>query len=156
MNPNNQTYNSKIFLIDFDDTCVISDFPNIIADNLGAVDTLKELTDNGHRLILFTCRNNITYDISEKESGGIIGGIKSGMYLNKAIQWFKKHDIPLYGIQKNPDQTYEHASPKPWFDYIIDDKALGIPLQSIFINGRLVEYVDWIELRNLLIKKQLI
>lgn len=147
---------SKIFLIDFDDTCVISDFPNIISDNIFAVETLKELASNGHRLILFTCRNDLQRDLSEPETGGISGGIKSGMYLTKAVNWFKQHKIPLYGVQKNPDQAYENCSPKPWFDYIIDDKALGTPTLKLDIGSKVIEYVDWLTLREILFRKGLI
>ena len=45
-----------------------------------------------------------------------------------AVNWFKKNDIPLYGINENPDQSSWTTSPKPYCHIYIDDAALGCPL----------------------------
>lgn len=44
--------------IDFDGTCVTHEFPDVGKD-IGATPVLKELTDKGHKLILFTMRSDI-------------------------------------------------------------------------------------------------
>jgi hypothetical protein len=43
--------------IDFDGTCVTHEFPKVGKD-IGAAPVLKELTEKGHRLILFTMRSD--------------------------------------------------------------------------------------------------
>jgi len=68
-----------------------------------------------------------------------------GKYLTHAVDWFKKHEIPLYGIQKNPTQgTWTH-SPKCYANLYIDDAALGCPL--IYPKGGR-PYVDWEKVRE--------
>lgn len=51
-----------------------------------------------------------------------------GNYLTEAVDWFKKNDIPLYGINENPEQKSWTTSPKAYCQLYIDDAALGIPL----------------------------
>lgn len=112
-------------IIDFDGTVVKHKFP-MIGDDIGAVPFLKKLVESNHNLILFTMR----YD----------------EYLKDAISWFEKNEIPLYGIQSNPRQTWT-TSPKAWGDLIIDDIALGCPLTSD-IEGNI--FVDWVEVEKML------
>ena len=124
--------NEKIeILIDFDGTCVKHEFPKIGGD-VGAQLVLKNLVNNGHKLILFTMRS----DFNGKQ------------YLTDAVNWFKENDIPLYGINKNPTQVSWTSSPKAYGQLIIDDISLGIPLKN---DGK-HEYVDWIKVEELLIK----
>lgn len=42
-----------IIAVDFDGTCVTHEFPRV-----GAAEVLKELTDKGHKIILFTMRSH--------------------------------------------------------------------------------------------------
>lgn len=116
-------------LLDFDGTCVKHDFPNIGGD-IGAIPVLKKLTEQGHKLILFTMRS----DFNGKK------------YLTEAVNWFKENDIPLYGINVNPTQRHWTSSPKAYGHLIIDDTALGIPLK-VDESGA---YVDWIEIEKIL------
>lgn len=109
--------------VDFDGTCVTHKFPEVGLD-IGARNILRSLVDRGHRLILFTMRSN------NKERN----------YLDEAVQWFKDNDIPLYGINENPEQHKWTSSPKPYCHIYIDDAALGCPLESGFSNR---DYVDW-------------
>lgn len=114
--------------IDFDGTVVTNDFPNIGKD-IGAVSVLKELVNNGHDLILFTMR--------------------SGVYLEEAINWFKTNNIELYGIQTNPTQHTWTDSPKSFANLMIDDSALGCPLKyDETLSNR--AFVDWDKVRILL------
>lgn len=115
--------------VDFDGTCVTHAYPKV-GEDIGAVPVLKDLVERKHKLILFTMR--------------------AGKELEDAVDWFKKNDIPLYGIQKNPTQSGWTASPKAYGELYIDDAALGCPL--IYPDkGR--PYVDWKEGRKLLEEK---
>jgi hypothetical protein len=110
--------------IDFDGTCVTHEFPKIGQD-IGAVPVLKELVKNGHNLILFTMRSdkhdNTGYSVEIPE-------IHNGNFLTDAVNWFKVNDIPLYGVNINPQQTEWTKSPKAYGQLYIDDAALGAPL----------------------------
>ena len=102
--------------IDFDGTCVAHEFPKV-GENIGSIPILKKLVEKGHKLILFTMRSN-----SE-----IIGSV-----LDDAVNWFKKNNIPLYGIQFDPEQDKWTTSPKAYGNLYIDDAALGTPLLQKF------------------------
>jgi len=108
-----------IIAIDFDGTVVTHEYPRIGKD-IGAVPYLKRLTDNGHKLILFTMR--------------------SGNELEEAKKWFAERNIPLYGINENPDQNWT-TSPKPYAHLYIDDSGLGVPLKKE--QGVSKTFVDW-------------
>ena len=114
-----------IIAIDFDGTCVTHDFPRVGKD-IGAVPVLKKLTDNGHKLILFTMRSNRNDNnpIDDKNIQNV-----TGQFLDNAVNWFKQNDIPLYGIQTNPTQTEWTTSPKAYAELYIDDAALGCPIK---------------------------
>lgn len=130
--------------LDFDGTCVTHEFPKIGKD-IGAVPVLKELVANGHNLILFTMRSDVTepYSISPE----IV--TESGNYLTDAVNWFKENDIPLYGIQTNPTQHTWTTSPKSYAQIMIDDSALGCPLEFPADGSR--PYVNWGLVRQLLV-----
>ena len=82
---------NALIAVDFDGTVVTHAYPEI-GDDAGAVAVLKELTDNGCRLILYTMR--------------------SGALLDKAVKWFRDREIPLYAINENPSQQRWTSSPK--------------------------------------------
>ena len=114
--------------IDFDGTCVTHDYPRIGKD-INAVNVLKKLVANGHKLILNTMR--------------------SGKELKEAITWFKKNDIALYGANENPTQKKWTKSPKVYAHLYIDDAALGCPLKmDLSISDR--PFVDWEAVSRLL------
>ena len=107
--------------IDFVGTCVTHDYPRIGKD-INAVNVLKKLVANGHKLILNTMR--------------------SGKELKEAINWFKKNDIELYGANENPTQKKWTNSPKVYAHLYIDDAALGCPLKmDLSLSDR--PFVDW-------------
>ena len=120
--------NKLVIAIDFDGTCVTHEYPYIGSD-IGAVPVLKELTDAGYRLILNTMRSGK----SEKE----------------AVAWFKQNDIPLFGVNKNPEQRSWTSSPKVYANLYIDDSALGIPLTTSDLSIR--PFVDWVRIREWLV-----
>lgn len=125
--------------VDFDGTCVTHDYP-FVGKDIGAVRVLKALTDKNHQLILYTMRSprwNANKLLMETN------------IIDDAINWFKNNDIPLYGINENPNQKSWTLSPKPFCHLYIDDAALGIPLT---FNKELSQrsYVDWIAVEGLL------
>ena len=99
---------NALIAVDFDGTVVTHAYPEI-GDDAGAVPVLKELTDNGCRLILFTMRH--------------------GKLLDDAIRWFRERGIPLYAVNENPAQREWTDSPKVFADLYIDDSALGCPIK---------------------------
>ena len=131
-----------IIAIDFDGTCVKHAYPEI-GESIGAENVLKELINNGHELILFTMR-----------SDRIIGEQKE-LFLADAVQWFEKNNIPIYGVQKNPEQHEWTNSPKAYAQLYIDDAALGCPL--IYPPNPFERpYADWVRIREMLVQYQLI
>jgi hypothetical protein len=132
--------------IDFDGTCVTHAFPEV-GKEIGAIPVLKELVKNGHKLILFTMRS----DRREKKDplDSTIQNV-TGTFLTDAVDWFKKNNIPLYGIQSDPVQHNWTTSPKSYAQLMIDDSSLGCPLMfDKSISHR--PFVDWKLVRELLI-----
>ena len=78
-----------------------------------AVPVLKELTDNGCRLILFTMRH--------------------GKLLDDAIRWFRERGSRSTPSTENPSQQRWTSSPKVHADLYIDDSSLGCPIR--FVDG---------------------
>jgi hypothetical protein len=110
-----------IIAIDFDGTCVTHEYPYIGKD-IGAVPILQGFVKAGHLLVLNTMR--------------------SGEKLQEAVDWFKGNNIPLYGINENPDQKSWTDSPKVYAHLYIDDAAFGCPLKyDLILSGR--PFVDW-------------
>lgn len=133
--------------LDFDGTCVSHEFPKIGKD-IGAVPVLKELTEKGHKLILFSMRS----DRKKKKKADGQEVVVEENVLTEAVQWFADNNIPLYGIQKNPTQRFWTSSPKAYGHLYIDDANLGCPLITDDPEaGR--PYVDWMKVREMLIEK---
>lgn len=128
---------SKITIaIDFDGTCVTHEFPEVGRD-IGAVPVLKRLVAAGAKLILWTMRSD-NVQSSEARNGKPLSNKHP---LTDAINWFKAHDIPLYGVQSNPTQKRWTSSPKAYAHLYIDDAALGCPLKVDLDDER--PFVDW-------------
>lgn len=121
---------NRIICVDFDGTCVKYAYPNI-GEDIGAVPILKKLSEND-KIILFTMRCN-------KE-------------LNDTIEWFKINNIPLFGINENPQQSTWTKSIKPYANLYIDDYGVGCPL----IQDNPKPYVDWIKVEQILIEQEYI
>lgn len=126
-----------IIAVDFDGTCVTHEFPRV-GKEIGAAEVLKELTDKGHKIILFTMRSHPN-EINQNRT--LDGSTINNDPLQDAIDWFKKHDVPLFGVNENPTQKDWTSSPKPYAHIYIDDAALGVPLKHDFLSDR--PYVDW-------------
>ncbi len=137
-----------VIAIDFDGTCVTHEFPEVGQD-IGAAPILKQLVKNGHQLILYTMRGDRP---EPGETGDDTIKDVTGMFLTDAINWFKKNDIPLYGIQTNPTQKKWTDSPKCYAQLYIDDAGLGMPLKY----NKNKPYVDWDTVELILIGMDLL
>ncbi len=132
-----------IIAIDFDGTCVTHDYPRVGKD-IGAVPVLKELVASGHQLMLWTMRGN-------KPLAG------TPDTLQDAINWFRNNDIPLWGVNENPDQKKSgwSLSNKQHAELYIDDAALGCPL---LFNPSFSQrpFVNWEKVREYLVDNKII
>lgn len=117
-----------IYAIDFDGTCVDHQYPYIGDDAPGAVDALSIMVLGGDKLILNTMRSDGPLQV--------------------AVNWFSHHNLPLYGINENPDQHEWTNSPKVYAHHYIDDAAVGCPL--IHPKGFERACVDWAKISELL------
>lgn len=100
------------FAIDFDGTVVEHMYPQNGPDVPNAVKVLRALSEKGHKLIINTMRDKLP--------------------LKKAQAWFEGHGIPIFGVNRNPNQ-YWTSSPKVYAQIYIDDAALGVPLLNYAI-----------------------
>lgn len=126
----------KVLLVDFDGTIVDHDFPKIGDPIPGAIETLKELRENGWKLILWTCREDTIVKIN---------GVRTiRKYLTEAVNFCKSHglefdavneQIPEYDIY-NEEANFVRR--KPYATYHIDDKNIG-------------GFIGWDKIRELLI-----
>lgn len=142
-----------IYAIDFDGTVVTHEFPKIGKDVPYAVETLQKIVAHGGKLILWTMRANHTEPPEFKseaynETNPIVECAPDA-YLDHAINWFKEREIPLWGIQRNPEQDSWTTSPRAYAHVYIDDAALGTHTMH---DPDFAErpYVDWVLVDNLL------
>lgn len=111
----------KLYIcVDFDGTCTTHDYPRVGFD-IGAIPVLRRLVAEGHKLIIFTMR--------------------SGNTLDDVVNWYANNGIPVFGVNRNPTQTWT-KSPKAYGHLYIDDAALGAPLK---MDKNLSErpFIDW-------------
>lgn len=99
--------NALIIGVDFDGTIVEHEYPEVGDPIPGSVETLRECAKRGARLILWTMR--------------------SGNELLEAVRFLSDHSVPMFGINKNPEQHWS-TSPKAYCHVYVDDAALGCPL----------------------------
>jgi len=118
--------------VDFDGTIVTHEFPDIGKPVPYAIETLKELVDLGHDLILFTMR--------------------SGPHLEDAVDFLNNQGVKLYGINVNPSQKSWTTSPKAYAKYYVDDASICCPL---IYNENVCDrpYVDWKVIRDMMEEK---
>lgn len=116
-----------IIAVDFDGTVVKHKYPSVGETIEGAVDNLRKLTAKGHRIVLWTMRH--------------------GKELEDAVKWYEQNEIPLFGINNNPEQKEWTESPKAYAQLYIDDSALGCPMK---FDKEMNWYVDWKRVNELL------
>lgn len=95
--------------VDFDGTIVTHKYPNIGEEIPFAVDTLKMLRNDGHKLILWS--------------------VREGELLNAAVQWCRDRGLEFYAVNRDyPEETTDnnpYFSRKLKVDMFIDDRNLG-------------------------------
>lgn len=96
-----------IIAIDFDGTIVEDAYPDIGKPKIFALETIKRLQQDGHRLILWTYR--------------------SGRKLQEAVDFCTQNGIAFYAVNKNyPEEDFDNKiSRKIHADLFIDDRNIG-------------------------------
>ena len=95
--------------VDFDGTIVEHRYPQIGEEIPFAVDTLKMLVQDHHKLILWS--------------------VREGELLEAAVDWCKERGLEFYAVNRDyPEETVDnnpHFSRKIKVDLFIDDRNLG-------------------------------
>lgn len=98
-----------IIAIDFDGTIVEHRYPSIGKELPFAIETLKKLTEEGHRLILWT--------------------VREGRLLEEAVAFCRERGLEFYAVNRDyPEEEKgrnNHFSRKLKADLWIDDRNLG-------------------------------
>ena len=95
--------------VDFDGTIVEHRYPEIGEEIPFAIDTLKMLIKDHHRLILWS--------------------VREGKLLDDAVNWCKERGVEFYAVNRDyPEETLDnnqHFSRKLKVDLRIDDRNIG-------------------------------
>ena len=95
--------------VDFDGTIVEHKYPQIGRELPFATETLRQLIEDRHQLILWT--------------------VREGELLQEAIDWCHERGVDFYAVNNDyPEETPEknnHFSRKLKVDYFIDDRNIG-------------------------------
>jgi len=158
----------SVIALDFDGT-VIAQAPRgfYTKKDIGSEAVLKELVAKGHKLVLWTCRNNSR--LNPYNYHLVDGKWRKETSLCEAVRWFLERGIPLAGINEYaPGKKIVGESAKVLADVVIDDTALGTPIKEDIVDvysirtgrkskhPRETKYVDWDAARILLVEKGLL
>ena len=105
----------RILGLDFDGTVTkVNNYPNVGEFRPGSMDTLKAFQKAGGKVLLWTCRQGrpLAHALDVMDAEGFVPN------------WVNSPTIITQGY-------------KPYYDLLIDDRALGCPLDWFFI-GRLL------------------
>lgn len=94
-----------VYAIDFDGTLCEDNFPEIGKPYLNRISVVKELKRQGHKIILWTCRN--------------------GLPLDNAVNWCRSHGLIFDAVNENLPEVkakWGGDTRKVYCDYYIDDK----------------------------------
>jgi hypothetical protein len=117
----------KSIFVDFDGTiCPNKDGNSYPPPNPECIEVLKALKEAGNFIVIYSVRSN-------KEASSKPGGHEA------MIEYLILHDVPFDSVD----------SSKPHFRMVIDDKGLGVPLDSN-------KNVDWSKAREMLEKRNYI
>ncbi|MDY4463229.1 MAG: hypothetical protein SPE31_02720 [Prevotella sp.] len=98
-----------IIAVDFDGTIVEHEYPKIGKEKIFATETLRQLINDGHRLILWT--------------------VREGKLLDEAVEWCRQRGVEFYAVNKDfPEENIsknEQFSRKIKADVWIDDLNIG-------------------------------
>lgn len=100
-----------IIAIDFDGTLCEHKFPLIGPANVKVVEAVKKLKEDGHKIILWTCR--------------------SGQYLNDAVLWCKSKGIIFDSVNDDVPEIKKSKfgkskSQKVFANLYVDDRNLSL------------------------------
>lgn len=95
--------------VDFDGTIVEHRYPEIGKERPFAIQTLKQLIEDGHKLILWT--------------------VREGQLLDEAVEWCAQRGIIFYAVNRDYDEDVEEEnrnfSRKLKVGMFIDDRNVG-------------------------------
>lgn len=95
--------------VDFDGTIVENRYPEIGRELPFATESLRMLAAEGHRLVLWTCRE--------------------GELLDEALAWCREHGVEFWAVNRDyPEETQENNprwTRKLKADLFIDDRNVG-------------------------------
>lgn len=128
-----------IIAVDFDGTIVTHEYPEIGRPVSGAIETLKHLISNGHKVFLWTMRGSKRYEGRD--------------LLREAVEYCEDNGVNLYSANQSPSQF--STSKKQYAQLYIDDAALGCPLIDPG-DGWDRPYVNWKEVGAQLMRKGLL
>ena len=98
-----------IIAVDFDGTIVTHEYPAIGVERPFAIDTLKMLIRDQHKLILWS--------------------VREGKLLDEAVEWCRERGVEFYAVNRDyPEETITnnpHFSRKLKVDLFIDDRNVG-------------------------------
>ena len=97
-----------LIAVDFDGTIVEHRYPKIGKEIPFATQTLRQLIQDGHRLILWTIRH--------------------GNSLKEAVDWCREHGVVFYAVNSDfegQEKNSSDRSPKVKCDMYIDDRNVG-------------------------------
>lgn len=122
-----------VLTIDFDGCIVEHDFPKIGKPLFAAFEVLKELQNNGYKLILWTCRENVDCKVSQQ-------------YLTEAVEFCRINGVEFDAVNETLEEydfrsDYDCKKRKPHATWYIDDRNVG-------------GFIGWPEIRRLLIKSE--
>lgn len=110
--------NNLIIAVDFDGTlCIGNTYPNIGDPRMWLINMLKSLRNDGHKLILWTCRSNSYVPDF---------GFSDVHDLDNAVEWCRKFGLEFDAINENLNESkYPNIklSRKIFANIYIDDKA---------------------------------
>jgi len=156
-----------IILIDFDGTCnwQLPEPGCPLEDPPRVCEVLNRLIRNGHKLVLWTSRNNSQdnpFNYYEP------GRLRDESSLEEAIRWYRERNILLSGVNGYyGEEQFLGTTRKLHGDLLIDDISVGIPrIESEidyirYYDGEIVRNyytycVDWIRLEEMLIDRRIL
>lgn len=111
-----------IIAVDFDGTIVEHKFPNIGKVKIGAIEQLINFQNDGCKLILWTCREDV----------------KEGNFLTEAVEFCRERGLEFDAINCNlPESGLYTDSRKIYADLYIDDKAINCS-EDFWLNFKII------------------
>lgn len=113
-----------IIAVDFDGTvCIGNNYPDIGNPRMWLINMLKGLRNDGHKLILWTCRSNSSIPDM---------GFSNDHDLDDAVEWCRQFGLEFDAVNENLNESKYPGiklSRKIYADIYVDDKA------CLFLDG---------------------